>query len=100
MIVLSILEIVFAMMVLSATAPNDPSNRSLGVCLIIVGALLMMFSGALGRSAIKQSRSLPANIVKVWDFFGVEGLQRLYLGLGIVLAIAGLVELVRLLIVR
>jgi hypothetical protein len=76
--------------------PSGPHlNRLFGACLIGVGAMNALLYRRIGRQHFKQAHSMSPVISNFWKRIGQDGTQLLYLGIGIILAVAGLFLLIR-----
>ena len=76
--------------------PSEPqSNRFFGACLIAAGAMNVLLHRRIGRQLFRQVHSRSPLISNFWKRMGQDGIQLLYLGIGIILAAAGLFLLIR-----
>ena len=66
----------------------------LGGVLVAFGALNILFHRTFGRQTFKSTRSMRSVVSNFWDRIGM-GLQFLYLGIGVILALAGVFLLLR-----
>jgi hypothetical protein len=71
------------------------ANRSLGTCLVAIGAFNILLHRAIGRQVFRQTQTMPPFISTFWKHFDKEGSEILYLGIDIILATAGLFLLIR-----
>ena len=71
------------------------SNRFFGACLIAAGAMNVLLHRRIGRQLLRQVNSRSPLISNFWKRMGHDGIQLLYLGIGIILAAAGLFLLIR-----
>ena len=95
LIVLLIL-ILAGMIGLLVAIPSDPhSDRFFGACLIGAGAMNALLHRRIGRQVFKQVHSMSPVFSNFWKRIGQDGTQLLYLGIGIILAAAGLFLLIR-----
>ncbi len=70
-------------------------SRFFGTCLVAIGAFNVLLHKTFGRQIFDWTRSMPSFVAKFWGFIGKEGAQFLYLGIGTVLAAAGLFLLIK-----
>jgi hypothetical protein len=76
--------------------PSDPHlNRFLGACLIGAGAMNALLHRRFGQQHFRQVAVMSPVISNFWKRIGQNGIQRLYLGIGIILAAAGLLLLIK-----
>ncbi len=81
---------------LLVAVPSEPhSDRFFGACLIGAGCMNVLLHGNIGRQHFKQVHWRYAVVSNFWKRIGQGGLQLLYLGIGIILAVAGLFLLIR-----
>jgi hypothetical protein len=74
---------------------ESQSNRFFGACLIAAGAMNVLLRRMIGRQLFRQVNSSSPLISNFWKRMGQDGIQLLYLGIGIILAAAGLFLLIR-----
>ncbi len=74
--------------------PSDGS-RFFGTCLVVTGVFNVLLYKTFGRQIFDWTRSMPFFGGNFWGFIGKEGAQFLYLGIGTILAAAGLVLLIK-----
>jgi hypothetical protein len=74
--------------------PSD-SYRFLGTCLIAVGIFNALLHKTFGRQTYEWAHSMPKFVTGFWDTIGKEGAQFLYLGIGVILIVAGVVLLIK-----
>jgi hypothetical protein len=81
--------------VLVYVIPSD-LGRFFGGCLLAVGAMNILFHRSFGRKVFGSGRSMrPPIISRFWGQVGQPGAQLLYLGIGIILSVAGGVLIVK-----
>jgi hypothetical protein len=67
-------------------------NIKLGGCfLLTIGALHLLFYKKIGLRFFASTQSMPLCFDKLWARGGERGTQHLFLGIGIILAMAGCV---------
>ena len=72
-----------------------PSGRRLGGgFLLAIGAMNILFHRKIGRQVFDRAHSMRPIVARFWDYGGEKGTQLLYLGIGVILAIAGCVLLI------
>jgi hypothetical protein len=79
---------------LTYTVPPE-LNRLAGGFLLAVGTLNIFLHRRIGRQSFSWTRSMPSIVAKFWDYGGERGAQLLYLGIGMILAAAGCVLLLK-----
>jgi hypothetical protein len=84
---------VFLIVVASSVPPG--SYRFLGGALTGAGAMNILFYRRFGRQTFDSTRSMRPSVAIFWERIGEKGTQFLYLGIGIVLALAGFFVLMR-----
>jgi hypothetical protein len=77
-------------------AASISSGQFVGVVVFTVGVLNAFFYKATGRKFFAKTQSERPFIAKVWAYGGERGVQFLFLGFGILLAIIGCVLIVAL----
>jgi hypothetical protein len=65
-----------------------------GVFLLTMGAVNILLHRRVGRQVFVHAQSMPAIVARFWQCGGEDGAKFLYLGIGIILFIAGCVLLV------
>ena len=98
---IALLILILAGMVgLLVAVPWEPhSDRFFGACLVGAGAMNILLHRRIGRQHFKQVQSMWPAVSNVWKRIGQDGIQILYLGVGIILAAAGLFFLLRSLLI-
>ena len=71
-----------------------PDGKLLGVSFLAIGIANSLLYKVTARKMFTRTQSSPPFIARVWLVSGEKGLQILYLGIGIILAAAGCLELV------
>jgi len=72
--------------------PNG--GKSLGGCLLAIGALNLFFYKGIGRKVFAKTQSSRPFVARFWEGIGERGVQLFYLGVGSILAVGGCVLLV------
>jgi hypothetical protein len=72
--------------------PPD-SNNVVGVFLVLIGIMNVVFHRRFGGQSYMWSRSMPNFGFRFWEHIGPDGAESLYLGIGIILIVAGSVYL-------
>jgi len=70
-------------------------SRFFGTCLVAAGTFNILLHKTFGRQAFDWTRSSPSFVANFWQFIGKEGAQFLYLGIGTILAAAGVFLLIK-----
>ena len=70
-------------------------NRFFGGSMVAAGAINVLLRRRFGRQTFDSTRSMPGFIAKFWERIGNEGAQSLYLGIGMVLTLAGFFLLIK-----
>jgi hypothetical protein len=70
-------------------------SRFIGTALVAAGAFNVLLHKTFGRQAFDWTRSMPSFAANFWRFIGKEGAQFLYLGIGTILAAAGVFLLIK-----
>jgi hypothetical protein len=95
-VIVLLILVLAGMMGLLVMIPSNPDlNRFFGAGLIGAGALNVLLHRRIGRQYFEQVRSMPSIMSNFWHRIGRDGIQLLYLGIGIILAAAGLFLLIR-----
>jgi hypothetical protein len=89
-IVLGLLVVVFLAIAYMGYELPSEARKPLGGCLIAAGVCNILLRRKASRWIFRLTQSKPALISKPWAFFGEEGVQFFYLGIGITFAVAGL----------
>jgi hypothetical protein len=66
-----------------------------GVSLMAIGALNILFHRVTGRQYYKRAQALPPFFASPWLWLGQDGIQHMFLGIGLILAAGGFVLLLR-----
>ena len=66
-----------------------------GGVLVAIGVFNVLLHRRLGRQISSRSQSMPPLVARFWNQGGERGAQLLYLGIGIILVVAGGVLLIR-----
>jgi hypothetical protein len=95
--VIVLLVLIFAGVIgLLVAVPSEPhADRFFGACLIGAGGMNVLLHRQIGRQGFKQVHSMYPVVFNFWKRIGQDGIQLLYLGIGIILAAAGLFLLIR-----
>jgi hypothetical protein len=83
------------LLIVVASSVSPDSYRSLGGALTGVGAMNVLFYRRFGRQIFDSTRSMRLSVAIFWQRIGEKGTQFLFLGMGIVLALAGFFVLMR-----
>jgi len=70
-------------------------GRLPGGFLLAIGALNILLHRRLGRQIFAWGHSMSPIVARFWERGGETGAQLLYLGIGLILAVAGCVLLIR-----
>lgn len=73
--------------------PSD-GYRFLGIVFLTVGIIEILLHKQHARRLYNKASSLPPIGAKFWEYLGEDGIQILYLGIGIALATGGLLALI------
>jgi hypothetical protein len=65
----------------------------LGAGLLGMGLLNVLLHRRLGRQSYEWRRYMPLSVSEFWEYIGEGGAKLLYLGAGVILALAGCVLL-------
>jgi hypothetical protein len=87
-LVVVVLALVFGLLISWAIVLPPDSDRFVGVCLIVGGALYIALHRWSGRSAVRLGPAMPL-VSGLWTRLGREGAQAIYLGIGILLLAVG-----------
>jgi len=79
---------------LASRVPSDVS-RLFGGFLLTIGAMNILFHRRFGRKDYGRVRSMSPFVAKFWNIGGEKGVQLLYLGIGVIVALVGCVLLIR-----
>lgn len=60
-----------------------------GVFWIVIGAFNILLHRRIGRQTYNWARSMPPFVAKLWAHCGEQGTQILFMGIGVVLLLAG-----------
>ena len=74
---------------LVCTTSPFPDSKIFGWFFLAVGALNLLFYKRIGREFYARTQSRRPFVAKFWVRVGEKGLQVLYLGIGIIFAVAG-----------
>ena len=80
--------------VLYEALPLSSGGKSLGGCLLAIGALQMLFYKRTGRRLFAQTQSSRPFVARFWARIGEREVQLFYLGVGSILAVGGCILLV------
>ena len=72
----------------------SPGNKSIGEFLLVMGVLHMLFYKVTGRKTFAEMKSKSPFVANFWAWGGERGTQLLFLGIGIILAVAGCILIV------
>lgn len=74
-----------------------PSSESgfMGCCLLVIGVLQVACHRVFARQAFGQSQASAVFVAAVWKRLGSRGTQLVYMGVGVILIIAGTFSLIR-----
>ena len=84
--------ICFGVVVLLREIPPE-LYRFFGTCLVVSGAVNLLFHKRFGRQNYQWARSLPTFTADPWRRLGIAGAKFLYLGIGIILSCVGTILL-------
>jgi hypothetical protein len=70
------------------------SGRLLGVFFVAIGALNVLFCKTTARKFFAKTQSSPPFVAGFWARSGERGVQLLFLGIGIILAVGGCVLII------
>jgi len=72
-----------------------PPSRLAAGFLLAIGAMNILFYRRFGRQIFGWAHSMPSIVARFWERGGEKGAQLLYLGIGIILAVAGCILLIK-----
>ena len=84
----------FGVVVLLRELPAE-SYRFFGTCLVVSGAVNLLFHKRFGSQNYQWARSLPPFGGDPWRRIGIAGAQFLFLGIGIILSCIGTILLLK-----
>lgn len=69
-------------------------TRFLGASLLVIGLLNVIFGRRTASKFFARTQTSPSLVAKFWASSGEKGIELLFLGIGIILAVAGCVLLI------
>ena len=74
--------------------PRDVS-KGVGVCLLVFGVFNLLLYRRHASQLFDWSQSKSTNLLRLWSALGKSGIEFLFLGIGFVLVVAGIVLWIR-----